>query len=142
MGSAPEIPQPPAISPTSPRPGLPAPPDDARRAAAPSVTRVPWRAAGVGLSSLATTTGTWVAAPLLGQIVTGLELAVALAVIGTALFGSPELSERAFRLLRWIANRPEPPAPAHTTAAPPTRRAPAAGSPTAKGHAPDPQIFT
>ena len=32
------------------------------------------------------------------------ELAVALTVIGTALFGSPELSERAFRLLRW--NRP------------------------------------
>jgi hypothetical protein len=32
------------------------------------------------------------------------ELAVALTVIGTALFGSLELSERAFRLLGW--NRP------------------------------------
>lgn len=39
------------------------------------------------------------------------ELAVALTVIGTALFGSRELSERAFRLLRWMANRPEPLAP-------------------------------
>ena len=27
-------------------------------------------------------------------------------IIGTALFGSPALSERAFRLLRWIRNRP------------------------------------
>jgi hypothetical protein len=47
--------------------------------------------------------------PLLGQIAIAIELAVALTIIGTALFGSRPLSERAFRLLRWIANRPEPP---------------------------------
>jgi hypothetical protein len=40
-----------------------------------------------------------------------IELAVALTLIGTALFGSQALSDRAFRLLRWIANKPEPPAP-------------------------------
>jgi hypothetical protein len=33
-------------------------------------------------------------------------VAVALTIIGTALFGSPALRERAFRLLRWIRNRP------------------------------------
>ena len=32
--------------------------------------------------------------------------------MGTALFGSRALSERTFRLLRWIANRPEPDGPA------------------------------
>ena len=40
------------------------------------------------------------------------ELVVALTVVITALFGSQALSERAFRLLRWIANRPEPACPA------------------------------
>jgi hypothetical protein len=48
---------------------------------------------------------------MLGQIVAVIELVVAVTVIGTALFGSPDLSDRAFRLLRWIGNRPEPPAP-------------------------------
>jgi hypothetical protein len=38
-------------------------------------------------------------------------LVVALTVIAVALFGSQALSERAFRLLRWFGNRPEPPAP-------------------------------
>jgi hypothetical protein len=51
---------------------------------------------------------------------------LALTVIGTALFGSQELSERAFRLLRWIANRPEPTAPINHSgnrrAAPSTRQ--------------------
>jgi hypothetical protein len=36
---------------------------------------------------------------------------VALTVIAVALFGSKALSERAFRLLRWFGNHPEPPAP-------------------------------
>jgi hypothetical protein len=34
-----------------------------------------------------------------------------LVITGTALFGSQAVSERAFRLLRWITNQPEPPAP-------------------------------
>jgi hypothetical protein len=48
---------------------------------------------------------------LLGQVAIAIELAVALTVIGTALFGSQALSERAFRLLRWIATSPSPAAP-------------------------------
>jgi hypothetical protein len=73
---------------------------------------VPWRTAGIGLTSLGAPIGIGVADPLLGQIAIAIELAVALTIIGTALFGSQALSERAFRLLRWIANRPEPPGPA------------------------------
>jgi hypothetical protein len=50
--------------------------------------------------------------PLLGEVIAITEIVVALTVIGVALFGSQALSERAFRLLRWFGNRPEPPAPA------------------------------
>jgi hypothetical protein len=78
----------------------------------PAGRRVPWRTAGIGLTTVGTPAGIGVADPLLGQVAIAVELAVALAVIGTALFGSQALSERAFRLLRWIANRPEPPGPA------------------------------
>jgi hypothetical protein len=38
-------------------------------------------------------------------------LAVALLLVAAVLCGSNETCERVFRLLRWIANRPEPPAP-------------------------------
>jgi hypothetical protein len=84
------------------------------QAAGPARTggRVPWRAAGIGLTSLGTPACIGVADPLLGQVAIAVELAVVLTVIATALFGSRALSERAFRLLRWVANRPEPPGPA------------------------------
>jgi hypothetical protein len=49
--------------------------------------------------------------PLLGEVIAITEVVVALTVIAAALFGSQALSERAFRLLRWFGNRPEPPAP-------------------------------
>ena len=49
--------------------------------------------------------------PLLGGVIAITEIAVVLTVIAVALFGSKTLSERAFRLLRWFGNRPEPPAP-------------------------------
>jgi len=49
--------------------------------------------------------------PLLGEVIAITEIAVVLTVIAVALFGSKTLSERAFRLLRWFGNRPEPPAP-------------------------------
>jgi hypothetical protein len=49
--------------------------------------------------------------PLLGEVIAITEIVVALTVIAVALFGSKTLSERAFRLLRWFGNRPEPPAP-------------------------------
>jgi hypothetical protein len=49
--------------------------------------------------------------PLLSEVIAITEIVVALAVIAVALFGSKALSERAFRLLRWFGNRPEPPTP-------------------------------
>lgn len=53
----------------------------------------------------------WWANSALGVMVTIAELAVAVTVVTTALFGSEIISERAFRLLRWLANRPEPQSP-------------------------------
>lgn len=73
--------------------------------------RVPWRSVGVGVMSVGTPLGTGMMHPLLGGVMVVVELVVILTVLGTALFGSKILSERAFRLLRWIGNRPEPPRP-------------------------------
>lgn len=73
--------------------------------------RVPWRTAGASLASVGTPVGIGVLHPTLGEALAVIEVAVALTIIGTALFGNPALSERAFRLLRWIGNRPEPPGP-------------------------------
>jgi len=53
--------------------------------------------------------------PLLGEIVIITELVLTLTVIFMALFGSADTRERAFRLLRWFGNRPEPPAPGQST---------------------------
>lgn len=73
--------------------------------------RVPWRSVGTSMTALGTPVGTALFHPLLGEIVAIVEVLIALAIVGTALFGSTTLSDRAFRLLRWIGNRPEPPAP-------------------------------
>jgi DNA-binding transcriptional regulator YhcF (GntR family) len=72
--------------------------------------RVPWRPVGAVVSA-GVPSAVGMVHPFIGVGMAVVELAAALTVIGTVLFGSPELSERAFRLLRWIANRPEPPAP-------------------------------
>jgi len=72
---------------------------------------MPWRPAGVGAIGLGTPLGAAALHPERGEIVVIIELFVMLAVIGTALFGSQALSERAFRLLRWFANKPEPQVP-------------------------------
>ena len=109
-----------------PFPTLPAAPDGGRETAGlprPG-SRIPWRAAGIGFTSLGTPVGIGVTDPLLGHVAFAAELAVALTVAVTALFGRQALSERAFRLLRWIANRPEPPGPAALAAEIPSSSAP------------------
>ncbi len=78
----------------------------------PRTERVPWRPAVTGAASLGTPVGIGMLYPLLGEVIAITEIVVALTVIAVALFGSQALSERAFRLLRWFGNRPEPPAPA------------------------------
>jgi hypothetical protein len=71
-----------------------------------------WWPMGVGAASLGTPVGIGILHPMLGEVIAGIEVAAMLVIIGTALFGSSALSERAFRLLRWLGNRPEPPSPA------------------------------
>jgi hypothetical protein len=72
---------------------------------------IPWRSVGAGLVSLGTPFGAAVLRPLLGEMMIVIELGVFLTMLGTALYGSETLSERAFRLLRWLGNRLEPPGP-------------------------------
>lgn len=66
--------------------------------------------AGVSAGILGAPVAAWLVTPLLGVMVVGAELTVVLTVVFTALFGSEQLSDRAFRLLRWAWNRSEPPA--------------------------------
>jgi hypothetical protein len=86
-------------------------PDSTDTASPAKAARVAWRPTGASVKSAGVPTALVVVAhPFLGVGLAILE-AAALTVIGIALFGTPELSERAFRLLRWIVNRAEPPAP-------------------------------
>ncbi|MEU8193437.1 hypothetical protein AB0C10_06610 [Microbispora amethystogenes] len=50
----------------------------------------------------------WVVHPVLSAVIAGVGAAAGLVVVLTALFGSDRFSERAFRLLRRLADRPEP----------------------------------
>jgi hypothetical protein len=70
-----------------------------------------WHLVAVSTGSLAPPIGLAVLHPVVGEVFAAVELAVLLVVFGTALFGSEVLSDRAFRLLRWLGNRPEPWAP-------------------------------
>jgi hypothetical protein len=55
--------------------------------------------------------------PALGEVLAAADvtvpLAIAIILLAAILRGSSQTCERVFRLLRWIANRPEPPGPAH-----------------------------
>jgi len=77
----------------------------------PAVTPRSLRPVVATLAAAGTPVAGGVLHPILGEIVLLVELVVVLTLVGTALFGNLDLSERAFRLLRWIGNRPEPPAP-------------------------------
>ena len=83
----------------------------------PDSTRVPWRPL-TAAASLGTPAGIGMLHPVLGEVIAVVEIAVVLTIIATALFGSRTLSERAFRLMRWFGNRPEPRAPAGEHATP------------------------
>jgi hypothetical protein len=99
------------VTPASPRQGgagETAPPTGRLRAG-------PWRALGAGTSIVG---GEGLAAclhPALGETLAAADvitpLAVALILLAAILAGSEQTCERVFRLLRWIANRPEPPGP-------------------------------
>lgn len=68
-----------------------------------------WRPVGFGLiTGLSAVMSIAVDSPVIGEIVAAIVLTFVLTVVCTALLGSAGLSERAFRLLRWMAARPEP----------------------------------
>jgi hypothetical protein len=71
---------------------------------------VTWQPVGAAIS-VGAPVGIGVFHPMLGEVVAVTEVVVVLTIIATALFGSQSLSERAFRLLRWFGNRPEPQTP-------------------------------
>jgi hypothetical protein len=73
--------------------------------------RVSWRSLGAAGLSVGTPAALGMLHPTFGEAAAGAEILVATTVIATALFGSKALSDRAFRLLRWFGNRPEPPGP-------------------------------
>lgn len=77
----------------------------------PAQRPIPWRPIGTIATSIGAPSGIGLLHPMLGAAVFLVEFAVSMTVLGTALFGAKEYSERAFRLLRWVANRPEPDAP-------------------------------
>jgi hypothetical protein len=58
---------------------------------------------------LAATSVLWLVGPGLAAVFALVEVGLGLVVVGTALFGSETASERAFRLLRWVADRPPSP---------------------------------
>ena len=74
-------------------------------------TQVPWRPVVTAAASLGAPASIGLLHPMLGEVIAVIELVVLLTIVGTALFGSQTLSERAFRLLRWLGNRPEPTPP-------------------------------
>ena len=75
----------------------------------------PWRVLGAGLGVLGGEGLAGCLRPALGEALAVADLIVPLALVVTlimaVLCGSDLTVERVFRLLRWAANRPEPPAP-------------------------------
>jgi hypothetical protein len=64
------------------------------------------RATVAGITVLGPGVGAGLLHPVVGVAFAVTGLALVIIVIGTALFGTPALSERAFRLLGWVRNRP------------------------------------
>ena len=88
-------------------PGVPV----ARHATFAVADRISWRWVGTGVASAGMPVVVGVLRPVLGVVVVFVAISVVLTILGTAMFGTPELSSRAFRLMRWIRNQPEPTTP-------------------------------
>ena len=73
----------------------------------------PVRRASFGLATtvVAVPTGAFLASPTVAAVLASAEVALLLTVLLTAVFGPTASSERAFRLLRWMTGRAEPPQP-------------------------------
>lgn len=83
---------------------------------------VPWRVLGTGAGVLGGEGLIACSRPALSELLAAADVAVpvitGLVLVAAILRGSDETCERVFRLLRWIANRPEPPGPPPAGAAP------------------------
>jgi hypothetical protein len=69
--------------------------------------RIPQLAVGTGVA-LSQGIVTYIS-PTFALVVACFELALPVSVLIAAMFGSETISERAFRLMRMVLNRPEPP---------------------------------
>ena len=69
------------------------------------------RPAGLGLGAIGLPASGEYLNPMVGQVLAIAEIITLLVVVSAALFGARHVSERAFRLLRWCADHPEPRAP-------------------------------
>lgn len=63
---------------------------------------------GLATTILAVPTGVALINPDLAAVLASAELILLLTVLLTAVFAPDSVSERAFRLLRWMTGRPEP----------------------------------
>lgn len=72
------------------------------------------RSVGLGLGAVGAPTFSAFLDPILGQMLAVAEISTLLVIVFTALFATQHISERAFRLLRWCGDRPEPPCPGRT----------------------------
>jgi hypothetical protein len=69
------------------------------------------RAIGLGAGPAAAPFAAAALLPELGAAVLAVELLLTLIVFGIVVYGTQDRVDRVFRLLRWLYNRPEPPAP-------------------------------
>jgi hypothetical protein len=65
------------------------------------------RPLGLSVGVMGVPAAVWLANPAIGTVMWIVEALVVLTVAASALFGSKTVSDRAFRLLRWVADRPE-----------------------------------
>ena len=76
---------------------------------------LPWRALGTGAGVLGGEGLAGILHPVLDEALAAADvivpLVIAIVLLAAILCGSTQTCERVFRLLRWIANRPEPAAP-------------------------------
>lgn len=95
------------------QPGGPARPEACRTAKEPHA----WRSLGLAGAGLGADAGLAISSRDLGAVLALTEVTVlaviALTILIAVLCGSDNTCERAFRLLRWLANRPEPPGARH-----------------------------
>jgi hypothetical protein len=81
----------------------------------PERAQAPWRSFRIGVSIIGAPAAISYIHPTLGLSLFITQAVTLMIVFAAALFGTQTISDRAFRLLRWLASRPEPAAPPSST---------------------------